>query len=66
MCISRAVSCPHSVVSEAVAWCKLFGQNEIIHLQHLEHSPRGNQIDRFKWSNQIFTRQKRLIECPMV
>lgn len=40
-----AVSCPHSVVSEAVAWCKLFGQNEIIHLQRLEHSPGGNQIE---------------------
>lgn len=44
---SWATSSPHSVVSEAAFWCKLFGFNEIIHLQVLERSPSRPQTNNF-------------------
>lgn len=43
----RAAGSPHCAVSEAASWCKLFGFNEIIHLQILEWSPRRPQTDNF-------------------
>lgn len=62
-----ATSSPHSVVSEAAFWYKLFGFNEIIHLHPLEQGPSSPQTNNFRRIIKYLQHYcSWLIKCPVL